>query len=63
VRRLWASDEPISHHGKHYQFDDVAITPKPCSGRSRLCRGVLAAVDRAGRRLGCNLIVAVPPRR
>src|ERR671935_381956 len=28
VRRLWASDEPISHHGKHYQFDDVAITPK-----------------------------------
>ena len=29
VRRLWASDGPISHHGKHYRFDDVAITPQP----------------------------------
>src|SRR6201986_2697469 len=29
VRRLWASERPISHHGKHYRFDDVAITPKP----------------------------------
>src|SRR4051812_23410445 len=29
VRRLWASDGPISHRGKHYQFDDVAITPRP----------------------------------
>src|SRR3954470_3800839 len=28
VRRLWESDQPLSHHGKHYQFDDVAITPK-----------------------------------
>src|SRR5271166_2319695 len=22
VRQLWASDAPISHKGKHYQFDD-----------------------------------------
>src|SRR6202030_3537955 len=22
VRRLWASEMPISHHGRHYQFDD-----------------------------------------
>jgi alkanesulfonate monooxygenase SsuD/methylene tetrahydromethanopterin reductase-like flavin-dependent oxidoreductase (luciferase family) len=29
VQRLWASDRPISHHGKRYQFDDVWITPKP----------------------------------
>jgi alkanesulfonate monooxygenase SsuD/methylene tetrahydromethanopterin reductase-like flavin-dependent oxidoreductase (luciferase family) len=29
VQRLWSSDSPISHHGKHYQFDNVAITPKP----------------------------------
>src|SRR5437868_13679127 len=29
VRRLRESEEPISHHGKYYQFDDVAITPKP----------------------------------
>jgi alkanesulfonate monooxygenase SsuD/methylene tetrahydromethanopterin reductase-like flavin-dependent oxidoreductase (luciferase family) len=29
VRRLWSADRPISHRGKHYRFDDVAITPKP----------------------------------
>ena len=59
VRRLWASDAPISHHGKHYQFDDVAITPKPVQ---RPIPAYVAAFSRpsielAGR-LGCNLIVA-----
>ena len=29
VRTLWAADGRISHHGKHYSFDDVRITPKP----------------------------------
>jgi len=29
VRRLWASDAPVSHQGKHYSFDDVAITTRP----------------------------------
>src|SRR5215470_4857196 len=29
VRRLWAADDRISHHGTHYAFDDVRITPKP----------------------------------
>src|SRR5215467_7040745 len=29
VRALWAADERISHHGTHYAFDDVRITPKP----------------------------------
>jgi len=23
VRRLWSADGPISHHGRHYRFDDV----------------------------------------
>src|SRR5438132_567685 len=59
VRRLWESEEPISHHGKHYQFDDVAITPKPVQ---RPIPAYVAAFSRpsielAGR-LGCNLIVA-----
>src|SRR3984893_7981440 len=27
VRRLWANPEPLTHHGRHYHFDDVAITP------------------------------------
>src|SRR4029079_16105826 len=29
VRRLWSAEGRISRHGKHYQFDDVRITPKP----------------------------------
>src|SRR5436853_4367187 len=29
VRLLWESDRPISHHGAHYRFDNVAITPRP----------------------------------
>src|SRR5204863_3425503 len=59
VRRLWESDAPFSHHGKHYQFDDVAITPKPIQ---RPIPAYVAAfsqpsIELAGR-LGCNLIVA-----
>src|SRR5205085_3566949 len=29
VRTLWSAEGRISHHGKHYSFDDVRITPKP----------------------------------
>src|SRR5438270_4775931 len=59
VQRLWASDTPISHHGRHYQFDDVAITPRPVQ---RPIPAYVASFSRpsielAGQ-LGCNLIVA-----
>src|SRR5260221_1899263 len=59
VRRLWANDAPISYHGKHYQFDDVAITPRPVQ---RPIPAYVASFSRpsielAGR-LGCGLIVA-----
>src|SRR5215204_886324 len=29
VRRLWSEEAPLSHHGTHYRFDDVATTPRP----------------------------------
>jgi alkanesulfonate monooxygenase SsuD/methylene tetrahydromethanopterin reductase-like flavin-dependent oxidoreductase (luciferase family) len=29
VNRLWSSDKPISHQGKYFQFENVAITPQP----------------------------------
>ncbi len=29
LQRLWAKDEHMSFKGKHYQFDDVWITPRP----------------------------------
>jgi alkanesulfonate monooxygenase SsuD/methylene tetrahydromethanopterin reductase-like flavin-dependent oxidoreductase (luciferase family) len=59
VRRLWASEAPISHHGRYYQFDAVAITPRPVQ---RPIPAYVASFSRpsielAGR-LGCNLIVA-----
>src|SRR6188474_3930385 len=29
VRALWASEAPLTYHGRHYRFDEVAITPRP----------------------------------
>src|SRR5438270_9089047 len=29
VRKLWSASGRVSHHGKHFSFDDVRITPKP----------------------------------
>src|SRR5437763_2921818 len=59
VRRLWASDAPLSHHGKHYQFDDVAITPRPvqCPIPAYVASFSRPSIELAGR-LGCGLIVA-----
>jgi alkanesulfonate monooxygenase SsuD/methylene tetrahydromethanopterin reductase-like flavin-dependent oxidoreductase (luciferase family) len=59
VRLLWSSDRPVSHHGKHYRFDNVAITPKPLQ---RPLPAYVASFSRPSielaARLGCGLIVA-----
>jgi alkanesulfonate monooxygenase SsuD/methylene tetrahydromethanopterin reductase-like flavin-dependent oxidoreductase (luciferase family) len=59
VRRLWSSDRPISHRGKHYQFDNVAITPKPVQ---RPLPAYVASFSQPSielaAKLGCGLIVA-----
>ena len=39
VQKLWAAEDRISHHGKHYSFDDVRITPKPVQRRFRSISG------------------------
>jgi alkanesulfonate monooxygenase SsuD/methylene tetrahydromethanopterin reductase-like flavin-dependent oxidoreductase (luciferase family) len=59
VRRLWASDDPISHHGRHYRFDDIAITPQPVQRPipSYVASFSKPSIELAAR-LGCNLIVA-----
>ena len=59
VRRLWAADGPISHHGRHYHFDDVAITPRPVQSPipSYVASFSQPSIELAAR-LGCNLIVA-----
>ena len=59
VRRLWSADERISHHGKHYSFDDVRITPKPVQ---RPLPAYVASFSKPSielaARLDCGLIVA-----
>ena len=59
VRRLWDTDVPISHRGKHYQFDDIMITPRPVQRPLPAYIGSFSkpSIELAGR-LGCGLIVA-----
>src|SRR5580692_4654518 len=59
VRRLWAAEDRISHHGKHYSFDDVRITPKPVQRPVPIYIGSFSkpSIELAAR-LGCGLIVA-----
>src|SRR6266567_6278078 len=59
VQRLWSADGRISHHGRHYSFDDVRITPKPIQ---RPLPAYVASFSKPSielaARLGCGLIVA-----
>jgi alkanesulfonate monooxygenase SsuD/methylene tetrahydromethanopterin reductase-like flavin-dependent oxidoreductase (luciferase family) len=59
VRLLWGADGPVSHHGKHYRFDNVAITPRPLQRPLPAYVGSFSqpSIELAGR-LGCGLIVA-----
>src|SRR5262249_27283478 len=56
VRRLWAAEGPISHQGRHYRFDEIAITPQPVQ---RPIPAYVAAFSQPSielaARLGCNL--------
>ncbi len=59
VRRLWDATGPISFEGKHYRFNDVAITPRPLQSP---VPAYVASFSRPSialaARLGCGLIVA-----
>jgi alkanesulfonate monooxygenase SsuD/methylene tetrahydromethanopterin reductase-like flavin-dependent oxidoreductase (luciferase family) len=59
IRRLWSADERISHHGKHYSFDNVRITPKPVQKPIPTYVGSFSkpSIELAAR-LDCGLIVA-----
>jgi alkanesulfonate monooxygenase SsuD/methylene tetrahydromethanopterin reductase-like flavin-dependent oxidoreductase (luciferase family) len=59
VRRLWAAEDRISHHGEHYSFDDVRITPKPVQRPLPIYVGSFSkpSIELAAR-LDCGLIVA-----
>jgi alkanesulfonate monooxygenase SsuD/methylene tetrahydromethanopterin reductase-like flavin-dependent oxidoreductase (luciferase family) len=59
VRKLWQAEGRISHHGTHYSFEDVRITPKPVQ---RPIPTYVASFSKLSielaARLGCGLIVA-----
>jgi alkanesulfonate monooxygenase SsuD/methylene tetrahydromethanopterin reductase-like flavin-dependent oxidoreductase (luciferase family) len=59
VRALWSADGPISHRGKHYAFENVAITPRPLQRPipAYVASFSQPSIELAGR-LGCGLIVA-----
>ncbi|HXQ54195.1 MAG TPA: LLM class flavin-dependent oxidoreductase [Stellaceae bacterium] len=59
VRRLWQADEPMSWQGRHYQFENVRITPKPIQRPLPAYIGSFSkpSIELAAR-LGCGLIVA-----
>ena len=59
VRRLWNADGPVSHHGKHYRFDEVLVTPQPIQRPLPAYVGSFSrpSIELAAR-LGCGLIVA-----
>ena len=59
VRKLWSSDERMTHKGKHYSFEDVRITPKPVQQPipTYVASFSKPSIELAAR-LGCGLIVA-----
>ncbi len=59
VRALWSAEGRIDHHGKHYQFENVSITPKPVQHPlpAYVASFSKPSIELAAR-LGCGLIVA-----
>jgi alkanesulfonate monooxygenase SsuD/methylene tetrahydromethanopterin reductase-like flavin-dependent oxidoreductase (luciferase family) len=59
VRKLWSAAGPLSHHGPHYSFDNLAITPKPIQQPipTYVASFSKPSIELAAR-LGCGLIVA-----
>jgi alkanesulfonate monooxygenase SsuD/methylene tetrahydromethanopterin reductase-like flavin-dependent oxidoreductase (luciferase family) len=60
LRKLWSSGgKRIDHKGKHYQFEDVAITPQPIQNPMPLYVASFSkpSIELAAR-LDCGLIVA-----
>jgi alkanesulfonate monooxygenase SsuD/methylene tetrahydromethanopterin reductase-like flavin-dependent oxidoreductase (luciferase family) len=59
VRKLWAAEERITHWGRHYQFEDVRITPKPVQNPipTYVASFSKPSIELAAR-LGCGLVVA-----
>jgi alkanesulfonate monooxygenase SsuD/methylene tetrahydromethanopterin reductase-like flavin-dependent oxidoreductase (luciferase family) len=59
VRKLWTADAPVTHHGKHYTFNNVLTTPRPVQKPLPVYVASFSkpSIELAAR-LGCGLIVA-----
>ncbi len=59
VNKLWSSTEPVSHRGKHYQFENISVTPRPIQRpmSAYVASFSKPSIELAGR-LGYGLIVA-----
>jgi alkanesulfonate monooxygenase SsuD/methylene tetrahydromethanopterin reductase-like flavin-dependent oxidoreductase (luciferase family) len=59
VRKLWEAESRISHNGRHFQFEDVKITPKPVQKPipTYVASFSKPSIELAAR-LGCGLVVA-----
>jgi alkanesulfonate monooxygenase SsuD/methylene tetrahydromethanopterin reductase-like flavin-dependent oxidoreductase (luciferase family) len=59
VSKLWSANGPVSHKGKHYQFEDIEVTPKPVQNpmSAYVASFSKPSIELAGR-LGYGVIVA-----
>ena len=59
VNKLWTSPGPVTHRGKHYQFEDISVTPRPVQNpmSAYVASFSRPSIELAGR-LGYGLIVA-----
>ena len=59
LHKLWSATGPVSHKGKHYQFDDIMITPQPVQKpmSAYVASFSKPSIELAGR-LGYGVIVA-----
>jgi alkanesulfonate monooxygenase SsuD/methylene tetrahydromethanopterin reductase-like flavin-dependent oxidoreductase (luciferase family) len=59
VRNLWEAEDRISYNGRHFQFEDVRITPKPVQKPipTYVASFSKPSIELAAR-LGCGLVVA-----
>jgi alkanesulfonate monooxygenase SsuD/methylene tetrahydromethanopterin reductase-like flavin-dependent oxidoreductase (luciferase family) len=59
LKGLWAGKGPMSHHGRYFDFDDIAITPQPVQKPIPIYVACFSrpTVELAAR-LGLNILVA-----
>ena len=59
LKGLWAGKGPLTHHGRYYDFDEIAITPQPVQKPIPIYVAVFSKPTlELAARLGLNVVVA-----